>query len=291
ISAQNLLPRLRRVDGSIMGIAAATPRFTFSGPIVKNRIAFTESVEYRYERNPVYSLPGLERDTKSEKFDTYTQIDINLSKHQTATGSFAVFPQKFEYYGLNTFTPQASTPDLHERGYQADLQHRYFTDSGDLLTSQITYRSFGADLFPRSDVPYQLLIETTEGGFFNSQHRDTSRTEWSEIFRSHPHHFFGTHQFDAGLDLSQSSYDGWQAFSSVEIVGVANFPLERIQFGPNSTFQTDKNETAWFVGDKWSVTNRLTFDLGLRFDRDSITDSVNTAPRAGFVLALTKDSR
>ena len=291
MSAQNLLPRLRRLDGAIMGIAAVSPRFTFSGPIVKDRVAFTESVEYRYERDPVFSLPTLQRDTKSEKFDSYSQVDVNISKHQTATGSFAVFPQKFEYYGLNTFTPQESTPDLHERGYQAYLQHRYFTDSGDLLTSQITYRSFGADLFPRSDVPYQLLIETTEGGFFNRQHRDTARTEWEEIFRSHPHHFFGTHQFDAGTEFSHSSYDGRQSYSPAEIVGLAGYPLERIQFGADSTFQTDKNETAWFVGDKWTVTNRLTLDLGLRFDRDSLTDAVNTAPRAGFVLALTKDNR
>jgi hypothetical protein len=291
MSAQNLLPRLRREDGSIMGIAAVTPRFTFSGPIVKDRVAFTESLEYRYERSPVYSLPSLQRDTKSEKFDSYTQVDINISKHQTATASFAVFPQKFEYYGLNTFTPQASTPDLHERGYQAYLQHRYFTNSGDLLTSQISYRDFDADLFPKSDAPYQLLIETTEGGFFNRQHRDTSRTDWEEVFRSHPHHFFGTHEFDAGLEFSHSSYDGRQAFSTVEIIGSTGDPLERIQFGPDSTFHADKNETAWFVGDKWTVTKRLTLDLGLRFDRDSITDSVNTAPRAGFVLALTKDNK
>jgi len=55
ISAQNLLPRLRRVDGSIMGIAAATPRVTVSGPIVKDRIAFTQSLEYRYQRDQVTS--------------------------------------------------------------------------------------------------------------------------------------------------------------------------------------------------------------------------------------------
>ena len=145
ISAQNFLPRLRRVDGSIMGIAAVSPRVTFSGPIVKDRVAFTESLQYRYERNPVYSLPTPQRDTKSEKFDSYTQIDINISKSQTATASFAVFPEKFDYYGLNTFTPQASTPDFHESGYQAYLQHRYVTDSGDLLTSQISYKSLGAD--------------------------------------------------------------------------------------------------------------------------------------------------
>ena len=291
MSAQNLLPRLYRAEGSIMGIAAVTPRFTFSGPIVKDRIAFTESVEYRYERNPIYSLPVQQRDTKSEKFDSYTQIDVNISKNQTASASFAVFPQKFGYYGLNTFTPQASTPDLHERGYQAYLQHRYVTDSGDLLTSQISYRTLGADLFPRSDAPYELLTETTEGGFFNRQHRNTSRTEWEEIFRSHPHHFFGSHQFNAGLAFSHSSYDGRQAFSPVEIVGVAGYSLTEIQFGPASHFNIDKNETAWFAGDKWAVTNRLTLDLGLRFDRDSITDSVSTAPRVGFVLALTKDSK
>jgi hypothetical protein len=291
MSAQNLLPRLYRADGSIMGIAAVSPRFTFSGPIVKDRIAFTESVEYRYERNPIYSLPVQQRDTKSEKFDSYTQIDVNISKNQTASASFAVFPQKFGYYGLNTFTPQESTPDLHERGYQAYLQHRYVTDSGDLLTSQISYRSFGADLLPRSDAPYELLIETTEGGFFNRQHRNTSRTEWEEVFRSHPHHLFGTHQFNAGLAFAHSSYDGRQAFFPVEIAGIAGYSLTEIQFGPASHFNVDKNETAWFVGDKWTVTSRLTLDLGLRFDRDSITDSVSTAPRAGLVLALTKDNK
>src|SRR5246127_990455 len=39
MSAQNLLPRLRRVDGSIMGLAALTPRMTVSGPLVKDRLA------------------------------------------------------------------------------------------------------------------------------------------------------------------------------------------------------------------------------------------------------------
>jgi len=291
ITAQNLIPRLRRLDGSIMGIAAVTPRMTFSGPIVKDRVAFTESFEYRYDRSPVMSLPPLQSNTQSETFDSYTQLDFNISQKQTATASFAIFPQKFHYYGLNTFTPQASTPDLHERGYQAYLQHRYVTDAGDLLTSQFSFRSFDANLFPNSDAPYQLLVETTLGGFFNHQDRDTTRTEWGEIFRSHPRHFYGSHELTAGVDFAHSSYDGRQQFLPVQIFGVAGYPLEQIQFGPTSNFSIGKNETAWFVGDKWTVSNRLSFDLGLRFDRDSITDSINTAPRVGFVLALTGDGK
>lgn len=291
VSAQNFIPHLRRLDGSIMGIAAATPRITFSGPILKNRIAFTQSVEYRYERDPVDSLPALQRDTRSESFNSYTQVDMNISQNQTATASFAVFPQKLDFYGLNTFTPQASTPDVHERGYQGYLQHRYITGSGDLLTSQVSFRKFDADVFANSNGPYQLLVETTSGGFFNLQNRDSFRSEWEEILRVHPIHFYGSHELQAGIEFAHSSYDGRQEFRPVEIFGVANVPLERIQFGPAANFSVDQNETAWFVGDKWTVSSRLTFNLGLRFDRDSITDSVNTAPRAGFILALTKDNK
>jgi hypothetical protein len=291
MSAQNLLPRVRRVDGSIMGLAAFTPRMTFSGPLVKDRVAFTESVEYRYQRDPVDSLPPLQSYNRTESFNSYTQIDVNITPKQTATASFAIFPQHLDYYGLNTFTPQPSTPDLNERGYQSALQHRYATESGDLLTSQVSFRRFDADLVPNSGAPYELLVETTKGGFFNHQERQTARTEWEETYRSHPHHLLGSHELDAGTDFAHSSYDGRQQFLPVQIIGVAGYPLEQIQFGPASTFSVDQNEVGWFVGDKWTISNRLTLNLGLRFDRDSVTDSMNTAPRAGFILALTADGK
>ena len=290
-SIQNLLPRLRRVDGSIMGIAAATPRVTLSSPILKDRIAFTQSLEYRYERDFVTSLPPLQAWTRSENLNSYTQIDANINSKQTATASFAIFPQKLDYDGLNTFTPQESTPNLHQRGYQGYLQHRFITNSADLLTSQVSFTQFNADLLPNSDAPYKLLVETTEGGFFNRQDRNTTRTEWTELYRSHPYHYFGSHELEAGTSFVHSSYDGHQQSHPVEIIGVANSPLERVQFGPASTFSINQKEAAGFVGDKWIASRRLTFDLGLRCDWDSVTGSVNAAPRAGFVLALTRDGK
>ncbi len=290
-SVQHLLPRFRRLNGSIMGLASVTPRVTFTGPIVKDRIAFTQSFDYRFERTPVDSLPPLQSDTKLESFDSYTQIDLRINQRQTATASFALFPQKLDYFGLNTFTPQQSTPNLHERGYQTYVQHRYATGSGDLLTSQLSFRRFDADVLANSGAPYELRVETTEGGFFNRQQRQTSRVEWQEIFQSHPHGFHGSHELKAGIDFAHSSYDGHQEFLPVEIVGVAGYPLERIQFGPASRLSVGQNETAWFGSDKWMPSKRLTFDLGLRFDQDSVTGSINTAPRAGFGLALTGDGK
>src|SRR5579859_250494 len=60
-SIQNFLPRLRDRDDSIMGIGAATPRTTITGPVWKDHVAITQSFEYRYVRTPVNSLPPAER--------------------------------------------------------------------------------------------------------------------------------------------------------------------------------------------------------------------------------------
>ena len=291
VSVQNLVPRARDRDGHIVGIGAFTPRVTFTGPLLKDRIAFTQSFEYRFVRTPVESLPPLQRDTKLESFDSFSQLDLKINDQQTATVSLAVFPQKFDYLGLNTFTPQPSTPDLHQRGYQASVQHRLVTESGGLLSSHVSYERFNADVLPNSDDPYRLLVETTEGGFFNRQNRQSDRIEWQEVYQASPKHFYGIHELKAGIDFSHSSYDGRQQFLPADIVGTAGFPLERIEFGAPTTFSVDQNEIAWFVGDEWKPGSRLTFDLGLRFDRDSVTDSTHAAPRAGFTLALTGDGR
>jgi hypothetical protein len=291
ISVQNLFVRLRKRDGDFIGIESATPRITLTGPLKKDQIAFTQSFEYRFIRTPVESLPQLQRDMKLEGYNSFSQLDANLTQRQSLTATLALYPQKLNYLGLNTFAPQPSTPDLHQRGYLASIQHRYVTGPDSLLVSQLSYKRFDADVTANSADPYQLLIETTEGGFFNRQNRDTYRTEWQETYQFSARDFLGSHQFKAGIDFAHSDYDGGIESLPVTIIGVSNFPIEGINFGPASRFDIHQNEIAWFFADHWSPLQRLTLDLGLRFDRDSITDSTHTAPRAGFALMLTKDQK
>jgi hypothetical protein len=290
-SAQNLMPRARKRDGDIVGIESATPRVTLTGPLIRNRVAFTQSAEYRFVRTPVESLPPLERDTKLEAVNSYSQIDANLTERQTVTVSFALYPQKVNYFGLNTFTPQPSTPNVHQRGYLTSLQHRYAFGSESLLLSQFSDKRFDTDLTANSTDPYKLLVETTAGGYFNLQRRHTYRTEWQETYQTAVHNFLGSHLFKAGTDFAHSNYDGSVNLLPTTIVGISNLPVERIAFGPGSAFNLTQNEVAWFGADKWTPFQRMTIDLGLRFDYDSITHATNTAPRAGFALALTRDAR
>ncbi len=290
-SFQNFVPRLRDEGGSIRGIDAATPRVTFTGPLLKDKIAITQSFEYRFNEAPVNSLPAFHRDTKLESFDSYTQLDFAISSKQTANVSVAVYPQKLDYLGLNTFTTQESTPDFHQRGYQINVQDGYAIGPGGVLNSQFSYKRFDADITAQSDDPYRILLETTEGGFFNRQARRTSRLGWQENYHFAPWKFVGSHQFTVGLSYEHSHYDGRQTFLPVELDGVSDLPVERITFTSPSSFAVAENEMAWFAGDQWSIVPRLTLSLGVRFDHDTITHSTHAAPRAGFLLALTRDGK
>ena len=288
---QNILPRLRDRDGSIVGIGSATPRMTFTGPLVKDKVAITQSIEYRYVQTPVNSLPPMQRDQKLEGFNSYTQLDFNINTKQTATVSVAVYPQKLEYMGLNTFTPQPSTADYHQRGYQIYGQHRLLTGPDSALTSQISYKTYDADTTAPSNDPYQLLIESTSGGFFNRQKRRTNRFDWQESYAFAPRQFLGSHRFRAGMDYSRSSFDGRETFLPAELVGSSGSVIERITFTQPSSFSVTQNEAALYVSDEWNPVQRLSFTLGLRSDTDSVTGATHLAPRAGVVVALTSDGK
>lgn len=290
-SIQNFIPRARVRDNTVFGIGAATPRTTCTGPLWRDHIAFTQSLEYRFVRTPVNSLPPFQRDTTLESFNSYTQMDFNLTPKQTGTFSVAVYPQKLQYLGLNTFTPEPSTSDYHQRGYQLYGQHRYLIGNESLLISQFSYKTFDVDITPAGSGPYQLLLETTEGGFFNSQKRRASRFDSEEMYQFAPRHFFGTHEWHVGLEYTHSSYSGLQSFAPVEIQGSNGTPIERITFTGGGEAYVSQQEVTWFASDRWTVSPRLLLDVGLRFDGDTVTSSAHAAPRLGFQLALTRSGR
>lgn len=291
VSVQNILPRWRDRAGTIAGIGAATPRFTFTGPLRKDRVAFMQSVEYRFVRTPVNSLPPLQRDTKLEGLTSFTQADLNLTQKQTATISLAVYPQKLDYMGLNTFTPQEATADFRQRGYQVDAQHRYLPGSSSVLISQFSYKTYDVDIGAQSDDQYRLLVDTAEGGFFSRQHRRSNRYDLGQNVQLPSQRFLGTNQVKAGWDYAYSDLQGIMTSFPVQLVNATGNVIEQIQFTSSSWFDLDQNETAFYVSDQWAPCARFSLTYGLRLDSDAVTSSNHAAPRGGATIMLTSDGK
>ncbi|HEU5460029.1 MAG TPA: TonB-dependent receptor, partial [Pyrinomonadaceae bacterium] len=289
-----VLPRPRWRDGKLFGIGAATPRIAVGGPIKKDKLFFFQSVEYRFVRTNVPSLEALEehqRDIKRESFDSFSRIDYVVNSNNRVTASFSLFPQKFDFFNLNTFNPSDTTANFHQRGWFLALNEQATFKSGALLQSSFSVKQFDGDIFGNSEAPYQITPERNFGGWFNRQHRESRRYEILEIFNFAPWQSHGSHTFKIGMNYSRTSFNGSDR-SNVVIIRRATDPGRQIiEFVGDGVLEKEQNEISVFLQDKWIVNSRVVFDLGLRYDRDNIGKDSNFAPRLGLVFTPTDSDR
>jgi hypothetical protein len=200
------LPRPRWRDGKIYGIGAATPRIAVGGPIKKDKLFFFQSVEYRFVRTNVPSLEALEehqRDIQRESFDSFSRLDYVLNNNNRLTASFSIFPQKLDYFNLNTFNPSDTTANFHQRGWFAAFNEQATFKSGALLQSSFSVKQFDGDIFGNSGARYEITPDRNFGGWFNRQHRESRRYEWLEVFNFAPR---GSHAFKTGVNISRTAF-------------------------------------------------------------------------------------
>ena len=221
VSLQNFTPRIRRRDGAIMGIESSTPRFTITGPIKKDKLAFLHSTEYQFVRadQEDANLPLLERDTERETLSSFTQIDARHSESNNTTVTLLYFPEKLNFFGLDAFTPQKSTPDLRRRGRLGTLSNTHQFASGASLSSRLSYQDLDNDVKPLIFEPAEIGLERARGAFFNRQRRNAVRRAWSERYNFAPVDGLGRHQVKTGVALADEDYRGDQIFQSCSMAG------------------------------------------------------------------------
>ncbi|CAN5673434.1 hypothetical protein BH18ACI4_BH18ACI4_13500 [soil metagenome] len=289
-----VLPRPRWRDGKLFGIGAVTPRIAVGGPILRNKLFFFQSLEYRFVRTNVPSLENLEesqRDIQRESFDSFSRVDYVMNPVHRLTVSLSVFPQKLDFSNLNSFNPADTTANFHQRGWFLALNEQAAFKSGALLQSSFSVKEFDADIFGNSAAPYLIAPDRNFGGWFDRQHRESRRYEWLEVYHFAPRRWRGSHAFKAGLNFSHTTFTGSDVSNPVRVVRANGSTSQLIKFVGNSALQRRQKEYSAFVQDKWALNGRVTFDLGLRFDRDQIGARNNFAPRFGFVFLPTDSER
>jgi hypothetical protein len=288
----NFLPRVRRRNGKIRGIESTTPRLTGTGPLYKDKVFLMQSFEYRLSRNPITSLPELEQDTDTESFDSFTQIDVHFSTLHKGTVVMSIYPQKHRFATLDTFNPQPVTANRRQTGWMAGLRDRYIFRNGSLLETTLSVKDFDVTAFPATAGPVFLLRPSfNDGSYFNHQNRISRRYEWLEAYSFAPRNAGGQHWLKVGVNVARDLFRGLYVSTPVEVRRVDGTLSELITFAGGGQVQRDKTELTYFLQDKWNVNNRLTFDLGARYDYDTLADRHNLAPRLGIAYVLTSDNK
>jgi hypothetical protein len=286
-STGNLIPRVR---GLFRGVRAFEPRFSVRGPIRKDRVFFAQDVQFRYVATPVKSLPD-EPETDLRSFDTFTRIDGVISPRHTLGGGLILFPREFRRVTMNTFRPAETTPDMNQSGLSGGLVDRFALWSDLVVETTLSFRRFEIDVNSENLAPMVYAPETQSGGFFNDQEREVTSFQWVEAVSLSRNAWHGQHVLKFGTDVQRSRYTGESTSRPVELRRLDGSLAERIDFGPTSEQSVAGTEIGLFAQDRWRVSSRLTFELGLRADRDGVTEGVNWSPRAGAAVSVLSEGR
>jgi Carboxypeptidase regulatory-like domain/TonB dependent receptor-like, beta-barrel len=288
------IPRLRWIDYSTHGIESATPHLAFSGPLIKGKLYLFQSLYYGYDTIRTPSLPNPNNIRIDERVNTQTQLDWDINAKHRLTGILTLAPENTTYANIDTFDPQPVTANHNQRGSFSSLADRWILPDGGFVQSLFSVKQLNSIVFPAHFQFGMMTLypEQNFGSYFQSEHRDTWRYQWAQALHLRPLQFVGRHLFTVGYAFVRSTYDGWMADLPVNVLREDHTLANEITYGPLLHSAASQNNFTVFAQDNWQLTSRFTLDLGVRFEHDSLSsESLNAAPRLGFLLALTKDNR
>jgi hypothetical protein len=288
------VPRFRWIDHQhTHGVESASPHLTFAGPLEKGKAYIFQAIGYGYDTVTVPSLPNPNNVRIVEKINSYTQLDWNPSISHRLSAVLTLDPQNTDYANINTFNPQPVSANDRERDYFVSLTHRWILANGGFIQSLFAAKQLDSHLFPATNSGEMILAPAqNSGSYFEQQQRNTQLYQWSQTLHLRPIERAGRHVLIFGYSYAYSAYDGQIANYPIQVLRQDGTRSSSISYQGALPSDAKKNELAFFVQDGWQIRPRLTIDLGVRLDHDSLSgELVNAAPRIGFVFAPTHDNR
>ena len=289
VSVARLFPTLHNVVST--KVDSFRPRVTFSGPIIKDRLYFLQSFEYRFRREYVPDLPEPFDNTATERFSSFSQLDLRINKTNQLKFNFALYPEKIRFYGLDIFNPAPVTPNVKQRGYLVSLSEQMVFKNTSFLTSAVSYYTSDFEVFGQGTEPMTLVSDVNRGNYFADTRTASKRLQWQETYYFAPFEFRGKHSLKTGFEYNNTDTSSIYRFNTIFLRRLDNTLAQRVDFTAPERSDFGYNEFGFFVQNRWVANTNLTFDAGIRYDYDGVSKENNLAPRFSFLYTPFQSKR
>lgn len=280
------------------------PRFTFSGPIRKGKIWFFNAFDGEYDNLVFTALPVGQDNDHIWRLGDLFKIQTNITSRDIVTTSFLLNYLHDQYAFLSPFSPQQSNPRDVESAYVGSVKDQHYFAGGQLLETGFAFDQYDLEMTPYGTLPYFVNPDNGAGG--NYYLADTTRARrWQAIENLYlpSHQWHGRHDFKVGVDLDRISYSAEFARQPISFLSNSNqltsadecqtavqnnaFPCVRYStFGGGTLHYQYNAEVGAYAEDRWSITNRLLIEPGVRLDWDEIVRHAEVAPRLAGTYVL-----
>ena len=283
-------PDFRIRSWHLRGLRDASPRINFSGPLIKNRLYFSEGLEYDIRKTPVRTLPFPYNESKTESVNSFSQLDYIVSDKHFLTATLHITPRHTNFVDPQFFSPQATTPSFRglDRAWTL-IDHK--ATGGWLIDSTLGFQAFDARVGSQGSAGMSLTPTGALGNYYSTQERDSGRIEWLETASRAINSGGRTHNLKFGSTVARTSNSGQLWERPIDILDTAGRRLKRIDFAGGTPYRTSDIEQGFFAQDHWMIAPNLAMDTGMRLEYQGITGTLRLAPRIGLAWTPLRNQR
>ncbi len=282
-NATNFVPSFRSLNG--IRFDQFVPRFTFSGPIARNRAWFYDGLETEYDNIYIAELPANANTDRLIRGSDLLKVQANLTPANIVTGGLLFNDYHSPYDGISSLTPQVSTTKRDTIAWLPYLRDKWSFAGGLLLDLGVGVVRVRDGYEPHGNTPYAITPELPSGSYFENLTGRSQREEGTAALYLPPRHRNGKHDLKLGLDLDHAGYNENVARSPVSYLREDGTLLRQSIFPAEVPFTLHNLEVGAYVQDRWQPRAGLLIEPGVRFDWDEIIRRPLVSPRIAAVYS------
>ena len=288
---RSIVPSVLGKNGSMVGLAEAQPGVDFGGPLLGDKLLFSEVFQYEMKKRTVRGLPWPDDISKKQGFNSLTTFEAILSPKQVLTLTVNAFPLREQHADINALVPQTASNDLNQSGVAVAVSDKYQFGSGAILSVVSQYTRFDGDAHGQGPDDMLITPEGSGGNFFNQWSRRGKEFQVIPAYQFAEKHWLGRHEIHVGVDFDHRSYAGATASHPIQLLRADDSLAEEIAFDGALLQSASDASVSEFVQDRWVFDPHWAVDLGTRLSSESHGWSAAVAPRAGVAYSPGKEGK
>ena len=282
-NATNFIPSFRNLNG--IRFDKFVPRFTFSGPVLRDRAWFYDGMEVEYDNIYIAELPANADTNSVSRGSNLLKVQANVTPANIVTGGLLFNDYHSRYDGISPLTPQVSTTKRDTISWMPYARDKVSFAGGALLDVGVGGIRVRDGYEPHGNTPYEITPERSAGSYFESRTGYSERVEGTAALYLPARRWAGQHDLKLGLDLDHVGYNQNVARAPVNYLREDGTRLRQSVFPATAPLVLHNAELGAYIQDRWQPRAGLLVEPGLRFDWDEIVRRPLVSPRIAAVYS------
>ncbi len=284
-NATDFLPSYHSVHG--LRFDKVEPRFTFSGPLVRNRAWFFDGLETVYSNIYIPELKKGKRSNHPIRGSNFLKLSVDATPSNNVTAAVLFNDYHSPYEGISALTPQESTTKRDTIAWMPYIRDQQRLPDGGMLDTGFAVVRIRDGYEPHGNSPYELTPEQSHGSYFENLTGFSQRQEARATLFLPRLHWDGSHDVRMGIDADHITFSQRETRAPVNYLRENGTLLRKSTFPATAPFTRHNLELGAYVEDNWhpSGAQGLLVQPGVRFGWDEILRQPLFAPRVAVVYA------